>query len=177
MARSLRSDYIMAMAASHSAPRTDHDHDHAACVADAVARFEARCAERGLRLTPLRRRVMEALAQSHVPLGAYELVERLGRTGERPPPMSVYRVLDFLVAAGLAHRIESRNAFLACGHAHGASEVAVFLICETCGAAQEVASHALGRDLSWAARAAGFEPRQRVLEVAGRCAGCKDKGE
>lgn len=176
VARALRSDYIGAMASSQSS-HPHHDHDHAACVADAVARFEARCAEKGLRLTPLRRRVMESLAQSHVPLGAYELVERLGHTGERPPPMSVYRVLDFLVAEGLAHRIESRNAFLACGHTHGESDVAVFLICEQCGAAQEVASHALGRDLSWAARAAGFEPRQRVLEVAGRCAGCKDKGE
>ncbi|TCT06599.1 Fur family transcriptional regulator [Aquabacter spiritensis] len=150
-----------------------HDHDHAQCVAGAVERVERRCAERGLRLTPLRRRVMEALAESHVPLGAYELVERLATSGERPPPMSVYRVLDFLVSEGLAHRIESRNAFLACGHAHETGEVALFLICERCGATREVASHALGRDLAWAARAAGFEPRQRVLELAGLCAHCR----
>lgn len=149
-------------------------HDHAQCVATAMARMEQRCLDKGLRLTPLRRKVMAALAQSHVPLGAYELVERLGPEGERPPPMSVYRVLDFLVAEGLAHRIESRNAFLACGHPHAGGEVAVFLICERCGLTREVASHAVGRDLSWAARAAGFEPRQRVLEVAGICARCRD---
>ncbi|WP_338021842.1 Fur family transcriptional regulator [Aquabacter cavernae] len=144
-------------------------------MAGALARVEQRCAEKGLRLTPLRRRVMEALAESHVPLGAYELVERLASDGEKPPPMSVYRVLDFLVSEGLAHRIESRNAFLACGHAHEAGEVALFLICEACGDTREVTSHAVGRDLAWAARAAGFEPRQRVLELNGLCAQCRER--
>lgn len=136
--------------------------------------MEKCCTEKGLRLTPLRRSVMKALADTHVPLGAYEIVERLAAAGEPTPPMSVYRVLDFLVAEGLAHRIESRNAFLACGHPHDGDEVVVFLICERCGLTREVASHAVGRDLAWAARAAGFEPRQRVLEVAGTCASCRE---
>lgn len=139
--------------------------------------MEARCAERRVRLTPLRRNVMQVLADSHVPLGAYEIVERLALLGEKAPPMSVYRVLEFLVAEGLAHRIESRNAYLACSHPHEGDEVVVFLICEACGLTREVASHAVGRDLAWAARAAGFTPRQRVLEVAGLCARCrKDDG-
>ncbi|MBS7532823.1 transcriptional repressor [Ancylobacter sonchi] len=150
-----------------------HDHDHAACVADVLARAEACCDASGARLTPLRRRVLQTLAQSHVPLGAYDLVERLGTDGERPPPMSVYRALDFLVAEGLAHRIESRNAFLACGRAHEADDVIVFLICERCGLTDEVASHAIGRDIAWATRAAGFTPRTPVLEIAGTCARCR----
>lgn len=139
-----------------------------------MARVEQRCADRGLRLTPLRRTVMRMLAESHVPVGAYEIVERLASAGEPTPPMSVYRVLDFLVAEGLAHRIESRNAFLACTHAHEGDDVVVFLICERCGLTREIASHAVGRDLAWAARAVGFEPRQRVLEVAGTCAQCRE---
>ncbi|MDQ0510433.1 Fur family transcriptional regulator [Ancylobacter amanitiformis] len=150
-----------------------HDHDHGACVAVALARAEASCGERGARLTPLRRRVLEGLADSHVPLGAYELVERLGSTGDKPPPMSVYRALDFLVAEGLAHRIESRNAYIACGSTHGADDVIVFLICESCGLTSEVASHAIGRDLAWAARAAGFAPRASVIEIPGTCARCR----
>lgn len=136
--------------------------------------MEACCAGKGLRLTALRRNVMRALAASHTPLGAYDIVERLAASGEGAPPMSVYRALDFLVAEGLAHRIESRNAFLACAHPHEAEEVVVFLICERCGLTREVASHAVGRDLAWAARAAGFTPRQRVLEVAGLCAHCRE---
>lgn len=153
------------------------DHDHAQCVADAVARVEQHCAARGLRLTPLRRNVMRSLAESHVPLGAYEITERLARRGEKAPPMSVYRALDFLVAEGLAHRIESRNAYLACGSPHDAGEVVVFLICEQCGLTREMASHAVGRDLAWAARSAGFEPRQRVLEIGGTCAACRAKAQ
>ncbi|MFS8036239.1 Fur family transcriptional regulator [Xanthobacter sp. AM11] len=139
-----------------------------------MARVEQCCARKGLRLTPLRRSVMRALAESHVPLGAYEIVERLAAAGEPTPPMSVYRVLDFLVAEGLAHRIESRNAFLACAHPHEGDEVVVFLICDRCGLTREVSSHAVGRDLAWAARAVGFEPRQRVLEVAGTCGPCRE---
>ena len=150
-----------------------HDHDHTACVADVLARAEACCDASGARLTPLRRRVLETLAQSHIPLGAYDLVEKLGAVGERPPPMSVYRALDFLVAGGLAHRIESRNAFLACGRTHEADDVIVFLICERCGLTDEVASHAIGRDIAWATRAAGFTPRTPVLEIAGTCARCR----
>lgn len=159
----------MTVTASHA-----HDHDHGQCVAGALARVEQRCALRGLRLTPLRRNVMKALAETHAPLGAYDIVQQLAAAGDPVPPMSVYRVLDFLVAEGLAHRIESRNAYLACTHPHDAEEVVVFLICERCGLTREVASHAVGRDLAWAARAAGFEPRQRVLEVAGTCAQCRE---
>lgn len=136
--------------------------------------MEACCTKKGLRLTPLRRNVMRILADSHVPQGAYEIVERLSKEGEGAPPMSVYRVLDFLVAEGLAHRIASRNAFLACAHPHDGDEVVVFLICEGCGLTKEVASHAVGRDLAWAARAAGFTPRQQVLEIGGACARCRE---
>jgi Fur family zinc uptake transcriptional regulator len=169
--RFLALEYDHSMNAAH-APH-DHDHDHHACVTSAMARAEAACEERGARLTPLRRRVLEGLADSHVPLGAYELVERLGASGEKPAPMSVYRALDFLVSEGLAHRIESRNAYMACGRAHGADDVIVFLICEACGLTSEVASHAVGRDLAWATRAAGFTPRARAIEIAGTCSRCQ----
>lgn len=151
------------------------DHDHAACVAEVMTRAEACCGASGARLTPLRRRVLETLAGSHVPLGAYELVERLGHAGERPPPMSVYRALDFLAAERLVHRIESRNAYLACGRAHGPDDVLVFLICEHCGTTAELASHAVERDLAWATRSAGFTPKDPVIEIAGTCAACRTR--
>ena len=153
-------------------PARDHNHDQ--CSSDAIKRAEALCDQRAQKLTPTRRQVLEVLLSSHKPLGAYEIVQKLSAAGDPAPPMSVYRVLDFLVAEGLAHRIESRNAFLACAHPHDDTDVVVFLICERCGLTREVASHAIGRDLAWAARAAGFEPRQRVLEVAGTCADCRE---
>ncbi|RMD92342.1 MAG: transcriptional repressor, partial [Alphaproteobacteria bacterium] len=87
-------------------------HDHRACAAAALARAEARCRESGLRLTPLRRRVLEILLESHRPLGAYDILARLRADGRPAQPPVAYRALDFLVAHGLAHRLHSLNAFL-----------------------------------------------------------------
>ena len=149
------------------------DHDHAHCVADLLKRAEHACGERGLRLTPLRRRVLGELAESHTPIGAYEIVERLAKSGEPAPPMSVYRALEFLVAERLTHRIESKNAYLACNHGHDGSEAVMFLLCERCGIVAEVASRAVGRDLGEAARTVGFDVRTPVLEIAGLCEACR----
>src|SRR5438105_11892694 len=94
------------------------DHDHRRCSADVMAHAEALCVARDQRLTATRRRVLEALTASHQPLGAYEIIDRLAASGPRPAPPTVYRALDFLVANGLVHRIESRNAFIACVNNH-----------------------------------------------------------
>ena len=40
---------------------------------------EAQCRARGLQFTPLRRRIFAELATAGKPLGAYDLVERLGQ--------------------------------------------------------------------------------------------------
>jgi Fur family zinc uptake transcriptional regulator len=149
------------------------DHDHARCVADTLTRAEEACDRSGRRLTPLRRRVLEALAESHSPIGAYDIVERLKRSREAAPAMSVYRALDFLVTEGLAHRIESRNAFLACNRGHESDEVVVFLLCERCSTVAEVKSDAVGRDLARAAGSVGFEARTPVLEIKGLCESCR----
>ncbi|GLK57404.1 Fur family zinc uptake transcriptional regulator [Methylopila capsulata] len=152
------------------------DHDHHVCARDVIARAEALCAARGARLTEIRRRVLEALAADHAPAGAYEVIERLAKDGERrPAPITVYRALDFLLAHGFAHRIESRNAFVACSHDHGpdARQPVVFLICERCGAVGEAATPKLGAALDELTKAAGFRPRAPVIEIAGDCAHCR----
>src|SRR5262245_54436437 len=107
-------------------PAPDHDHDR--CSSDAMAVAEALCRERGQRLTPIRRSVLATLLASHKPLGAYEIIDRLapkGREGlgPRPAPITAYRALEFLRENGLVHRIESRNAFIACVHNHAAGEL------------------------------------------------------
>src|SRR5215467_12558062 len=147
-------------------------HDHARCSTDAMAVAEARCVERGQRLTPIRRHVLAALLVSHRPLGAYEIMERLAPKGPRPAPITVYRALEFLRDHGLIHRIESRNAFVACVHNHASAEPVVFLICERCGTVGEAASAEVAATLRSAAKAAGFTPKSPVIEIAGVCAHC-----
>jgi Fur family zinc uptake transcriptional regulator len=149
------------------------DHDHARCSSDAMAQAEAICTERGQRLTPIRRQVLEALLASHKPLGAYEIIDVLATQGGRPAPITVYRALDFLRENELVHRIESRNAFVACVHNHATGALVVFLICEKCGAVGEALSATAAESLRSAAKAAGFAPKTPVIEVAGVCAHCR----
>ncbi|MFC5069658.1 transcriptional repressor [Flaviflagellibacter deserti] len=150
-----------------------HAHSHEPAPARAVARAEHLCAERGVKLTPMRAQVLSLLAASQQPLGAYDLIEKIGSEGDRPAPITVYRALDFLLGQGLAHRIESKNAFVACDHAHSHADVVVFLLCERCGAAVEASGADVGANIAALAADAGFVPRGQFVEVAGECAACR----
>ncbi|MBX6329054.1 MAG: transcriptional repressor [Pseudolabrys sp.] len=152
-------------------PAPGHDHDR--CAHDALAHAEALCARRGERLTAIRRAVLQVLLSTHQPLGAYELIDRLAEGNGRPAPITIYRALDFLRAQGLVHRIESRNAFVACVHNHAEGDPVVFMICEKCGAVGEAAGAAVAETIRTASRAAGFTPRTPVIEISGMCAHCR----
>src|SRR5512137_496092 len=113
-------------------------------------------------LTPARQRALDILTQANRPVGAYEMIDLMADAdGKRPAPVSVYRALAFLLDHGLAHRLESKNAFVVCGHSHGAEEPVVFLICEDCGEVKEATSAGLARELSALAAEAGFKARSR----------------
>jgi Fur family zinc uptake transcriptional regulator len=157
------------------------EHNHAVCAADALRHAETLCAREGLRFTPQRRHVLQALLQSHVPASAYDVIDRLAREEEtggdrrrRLAPISVYRALDFLVANNFAHRIESKNAYVACDRgAECEPGATLFLHCDNCGVAAEASSDALGQLVSTETKTRAFLPRLRVLEVRGLCARCQ----
>ena len=141
---------------------------------EALARAEALCRAKGARLTPIRRRVLEALYATHRPLGAYEIADALAAGDDRRlAPISIYRTLDFLIEQGLAHRLASRNAFVACPHGHGPGDLVALLICERCQGVDEVASAGLRRAVSQALAHEGFDPHLQVLEISGTCAHCR----
>src|ERR1700758_3337153 len=149
------------------------DHDHGRCTADALQHAERVCAKRAQKFTPIRRHVLQALLASHRPLGAYEVIDALARSMSRPAPITVYRALDFLMANGLVHRIESRNAYLACAHDHDAAAAVAFLICDRCGSVGEIPAASVAQSLNSAARTSGFAPRLSVVEITGTCAHCQ----
>ena len=148
------------------------DHDHGRCTTDAIAHAERVCRDRGQKFTPIRRQVLEALSSSHSPLGAYEVIDALATHMARPASITVYRALDFLIENGLVHRIESRNAFLACAHDHDAASMVAFLICDRCGSVGEIAATPATQSLNDAARQSGFTPKLSVVEITGTCAHC-----
>ncbi|MBN9043700.1 MAG: transcriptional repressor [Rhizobiales bacterium 62-47] len=148
------------------------NHDHGRCTTDAMTHAEKVCRERKQKFTPIRRQVLQALLSSHRPLGAYEVIDALAEHMARPAPITVYRALDFLIENGLVHRIESRNAFLACAHDHDAASMVAFLICEHCGSVGEIAAAPATQSLNDAVRMTGFTPKLSVVEITGTCAHC-----
>jgi Fur family zinc uptake transcriptional regulator len=153
------------------------DHDHQPCVDGVVARAEAKFEQQGMRLTELRRHVLEEVASSHKAVGAYEVLERLARRDNRRlAPISVYRALDALVAAGLVHRLESRNAFFACHSAHASHRRHIVLACGACGTVVEMAAPEVFAGIVEAADAASFRVDQALVEVIGACEPCRGMG-
>lgn len=147
-------------------------HDHAACIAAAVAAADARCRQAGLHFTPVRRRVLELLLDAHRAVKAYELLDILGREGLGSQPPVAYRALDFLVAQGFAHRIERLNAFIACTRP-GESHSPAFLICRLCSSVAETRTDPARGRLGRAARDIGFRIERAAIEAEGVCPNCR----
>ncbi|MEX3014735.1 transcriptional repressor [Gymnodinialimonas hymeniacidonis] len=162
------------MTSPSSAPIGFEQHDHGACVSDALAAADARCAAEGLRLTPVRRKVLELLLKEHRALGAYAILDLLRDAGFGSQPPVAYRALDFLSEHGFVHKIERLNAFVACAHPNDAHSPA-FMICRACDAVAEAQSTPAKGTLGEAAKAAGFQIEKTVVEAEGLCPACVEK--
>ena len=147
-----------------------HDHDH--CASDALSRAEAVIADRGLRLTPVRRRTLEILLEDHRALGAYDVLNRLAAEGFGNQPPVAYRALEFLQEQGLAHRIRRLNAFTACMHP-GEAHAPCFLICRSCNVVSEAPAAPVLAALQAAADASGFQIERSNIEALGLCPSCQ----
>ncbi len=148
-------------------------HDHVHCLETALDRAAALSAERGARLTPLRRRVLELIWGGHKPLGAYDILDVLKTERRGAAPPTVYRALDFLLALGLVHRIESMNSFVGCpdpNTPHGGQ----FLICRSCGLVAEINDSGVVNAIKKSAARAGFVVGRPIIEIEGLCPHCQD---
>ncbi len=149
---------------------------HAQCIDRAMAAAERLCRERGLRLTPLRRQVLELIWGSHQPIGAYALLEKLREQCGRTAPPTVYRALDFLQGQGLVHRLASLNAFTGCVRP-GQPHAGQFLICASCQTLTEIDDPQLHGAIADSAGAAGFTVQHPTVELLGLCADCRMEEE
>lgn len=167
------------MAKPKSAPASEShaciDPKHHVHDADGFVRaVEHACQERGLRLTAIRARVLGFVAAAGKPIKAYDLLElvREGEGAGAAAPPTVYRALDFLLANGFIHKLESVNSFVACHHPNTDQHSVPFLICNRCHSAVELEDRDVVDALDARARALGFVPQAQTLEVHGLCAKC-----
>lgn len=147
-------------------------HDHQLCVDEAIEVATRICAERGMRFTKIRERVLTLVWSGHQPIGAYAILKALQSEYPRAAPPTVYRALDFLIEIGLIHRIESMNAFVGCTHPDE-RHAGQFLICENCGAAAELDDPQINDAVQSTAGALGFLAQRQMIEVTGLCPDCR----
>ncbi|MET4806367.1 Fur family zinc uptake transcriptional regulator [Limibacillus sp. MBR-115] len=148
------------------------EHDHQRCQERALGEAEALCEKRGLRLTEIRRAVLEIVWNRHAPVGAYDILDTLSNDRGRIAPPTVYRALDFLLGQGLIHRIESLNAYVGCP-VPGEKHISQFLICRDCGSAAEVSDPAIDQAIDSVLAHLKFEAGRRTLEIEGLCGRCQ----
>jgi len=131
------------------------------------------CADLGVRLTPIRKRVLELVWSNHKAIKAYDILNQLDTKDGSLTPPTVYRALDFLVEQGLVHKIESLNGFIGCTHPlnkHGCQ----FLICTKCGDVSEFCDEEVTDLIKKNAKHSGFSLTRHMLEVYGVCANCQN---
>lgn len=135
-------------------------------------------AAHGLRLTPLRRRVLAYLQQAEEPVKAYDILDALRGTSSRAlTPASIYRTLDFLLHEGLVHKIGSLNAFVACAESCTGRHAPVFmLVCPGCRKSREVNNPDLYRKIFAAMQQQGFQLQGDTVELTGICPQCAQTG-
>jgi Fur family zinc uptake transcriptional regulator len=152
-------------------PFKEQGHAHQHCLDSALSAAEKTCHNRGVRLTKLRRRVLELVWGSHEPVKAYDILDRLRVEQIGSAPTTVYRALDFLQAEGMVHKIESLNAYVGCGEPDEAHS-GQFLICRDCGAVAEMDDADVRQLLAEKAELLGFRIDREMIEIKGLCAAC-----
>lgn len=147
-------------------------HNHQGCINHALQAAEQICIKNGVRLTAIRRHVLELICANHKAIGAYELLDLFRKHDPNAKPVTIYRALDFLMEAGLVHKIESLNAFIACLQAEAQHKSAI-LICDQCKNAYEIDATLVYDSLFSLSEAVQFKPQCLTLELHGLCASCQ----
>ncbi|MDM5148197.1 transcriptional repressor [Candidatus Persebacteraceae bacterium Df01] len=144
-------------------------HNHKQCINRALQEAETLCHRQALQFTALRRQVLKIVWESHRPQKAYDILKKI--SGNAKPP-TVYRALNFLQTAGLAHKLNSQKTYVGCSHPLTKPHCCHFLICTKCGQYAECCDSALTRAIRRVTDKNNFSQIQTTIEIEGVCARC-----
>jgi len=126
-------------------------------------------------LTKNQQIVLDLVEKSSQPLKAYSILFNVQKKGLKAP-LQVYRALDKLVEIGKIHKIESRNAFVACKNSScQVSKATAFSICENCEKVTEINNSKLSKYLTNFEDNSGMKYSKYNLEFFGLCKKCKNR--
>lgn len=149
--------------------------NHKICIKTAIKNAEDLCLDRNIKLTPLRRKVLELIWEGHSSIKAYDILEKLKRGQEIEysfaKPITVYRILDLFLANNIVHKIESKNSFLGCSHP-GKQHNCYFIICTKCDKVEEGCENNYLKDIYNDLTKNNFSVEHITLEITGICKDC-----
>lgn len=146
-------------------------HNHSTCMQHAIEAAEKICNDKGVRLTAIRKRILELICTSHKAIGAYELLDLFKQEDAKAKPVTIYRALDFLMDVGLVHKVESLNAFIGCLQSEKQHQTAI-LICDNCKNAYEVDATIVYENLLNISQDLQFKTQKLTIELCGLCVNC-----
>ena len=119
--------------------------------------------------------IFDFIEKAKEPLKAYSILFNVQKKGIKAP-LQVYRALDKLVEIGKIHKIESRNAFIACKNSNcEVSNATIFSICNKCENVSEINNPKLSKYLTNFEDDTGMQYNKYNLEFFGLCKKCKAK--
>ena len=119
--------------------------------------------------------IFDFIEKAKEPLKAYSILFNVQKKGIKAP-LQVYRALDKLVEIGKIHKIESRNAFIACKNSNcEVSNATIFSICNKCENVSEINNPKLSKYLTNFEDDTGMQYNKYNLEFFGFCKKCKVK--
>ena len=117
--------------------------------------------------------VLDIIEKAKGPLKAYSILFNVQKKGINAP-QQIYRALDKLIEMGKIHKIESKNAFVACRSSDcEISKATAFSICESCEMVDEISDTKLSKYLSGFNHKKGMKFKRFNLEFFGLCKKCK----
>ncbi|MDK1289889.1 Fur family transcriptional regulator [Pseudoalteromonas umbrosa] len=131
----------------------------------------------GIKPTEKRIAIFKGLKMAGKALSPYELVQYCKQNlGLTLPAVSIYRILDLLVAADLVHKLDTVNKYICCTHidCHKPHPHTQFLICSLCQKVEEVHMPAeLMAQLSAQIQSHGYQLNSPQFEFQGICTDCQ----
>ena len=119
--------------------------------------------------------VLDIIEKAKEPLKAYSILFNVQKKGIKAP-QQIYRALDKLIEIGKIHKVESRNAFVACKNSNcEISNATAFSICDKCEKVTEINNLNLSKYLNNFEDDTGMKYKKYNLEFFGLCRRCKKK--